>query len=103
MSQRRVCSVRDLSAAGVLQVEIEGRAPIAVYQLTDGIYCTDDTCTHEDAPLSSGEVDGGFIVCPFHLGAFDIKTGAAVRAPCCVDLRTYPVTILGEDVFVSLD
>lgn len=103
MTQRRVCGVRDLGSGRIVQVEIDGRAPVAVYQLDDGIYCTDDTCTHEDAPLSSGEIDGDCVVCPFHLGAFNIKTGEAVRAPCSVDLRTYPVTIVGDDVFVGLD
>lgn len=103
MTRLRVCSVGDLAIGQIVQIEIEGRPPLAVYRLDDGVYCTDDTCTHEDAPLSSGEIDGDCVICPFHMGAFNIKSGEATRAPCSVDLKTYPVAIDDDEVFVFLD
>jgi nitrite reductase/ring-hydroxylating ferredoxin subunit len=99
----KVCRVADLDASPILQIPIVGRRPIAVYRLADGIYCTDDTCTHEEAPLSSGEIEGDCIVCPFHMGAFNIRTGEVERAPCSVNLRTYPVRLQDGDVCVQLD
>ena len=80
-------------AGAVTRLEIEGAPPLAVYNL-DGEYCaTDDTCTHGEASLSEGDLEGREIVCPFHLGSFDIRTGAACRAPCIRPIRTCAVTV----------
>jgi len=70
----------ELKENEVLQVEIIGRPPIAVYNLCGQFFATDDTCTHGDASLSEGEIEEGEIYCPFHDGAFDIRTGKR-RAP----------------------
>ena len=50
---------------------------------------TDDLCTHGNASLADGMIDGDAIECPLHLGTFDIRTGAPGAAPCTVALRTY--------------
>lgn len=86
-------SADDLVDKQVRQVEVDGRAPIAVYRLGDELLATDDICTHEFAFLSEGEIEGGEIICPFHLGAFDIRTGEATVAPCVDPLVVYPVTV----------
>jgi len=70
----------ELKKNEVLQVEIIGRPPIAVYNLGGQFFATDDTCTHGDASLSEGEIEEGEIYCPFQYGAFDIRTGKR-RAP----------------------
>ena len=36
---------------------------------------TDDICTHGNASSSEGEIEEGKVYCPFHDGAFDIRTG----------------------------
>ena len=36
---------------------------------------------------------GELIECPKHNGRFNYKTGAALRAPVCVNLATYPARI----------
>lgn len=78
----------------------DGRA-LAIYRLEDGFYASDDLCTHGEASLSEGEIEGCEIVCPFHLGAFDIRTGEATRAPCSVAIRTHRVIVEGGDVFLA--
>ena len=42
-------------------------------------------------PLADGEIEDGQIICPYHMGKFDIRTGEATGAPCSVAIRTYPV------------
>ena len=39
---------------------------------------------------------------PYHGGAFEIRTGKAVAAPCTHDLKTFPVRVDGDDVLVGL-
>lgn len=75
---------------------------VAVYRLADGYFATDDRCTHGEAELSEGDIEGDEIVCPFHLGKFAIRTGEPTAAPCFAALRCHRVT-LAEDGELYLD
>jgi nitrite reductase/ring-hydroxylating ferredoxin subunit len=60
-------------------------------------------CTHGQAYLSEGWVtDDCQIECPLHAGCFDIRSGKAMGPPIEEDLRTYPVRIEAETIFVAL-
>ena len=65
-------------------------------------YATDDICTHEFASLAEGFVDGDCIECPLHAGKFHIPTGKAMTAPVTEDIRTYPVKVEGDEIFINL-
>ncbi len=84
------------------QVPVEGRDPIALYRLQGAYYATDDVCSHGQAFLTEGEIEGCEVVCPFHEGTFDIRTGEAVGAPCFLPIRSYPVTV-GPDGVVYVE
>jgi nitrite reductase/ring-hydroxylating ferredoxin subunit len=88
----RVASAADVPEDGTLLVNLGGE-PVCLYNLGGKIYATHDTCTHGQASLADGFVEGGAIECPLHQGRFDIATGKAVAAPCVEDIRTYPVKI----------
>ena len=91
----------DLSPGEIKLVEREGCSPIAVYNL-DGVYfATDDTCTHGEASLSEGDIEGEEVICPFHMGSFNIRTGEAVQGPCVAAVRSYRVRV--EDNVLYLD
>lgn len=63
----------------------------AVFRSPDGeFYCTDGICTHEHVDLTDGLVMDHTIECPKHSGVFDYRTGEALRAPVCINLKTYP-------------
>ncbi len=51
----------------------------------------DDTCTHEECPLSDGELDGTVVVCPCHGSEFDIRTGDVLTPPALDPLPIYDV------------
>ncbi|WP_256584236.1 Rieske 2Fe-2S domain-containing protein [Pseudomonas sp. GW460-13] len=40
--------------------------------------------------------------CPLHQGRFDIRNGAAKCAPLTENIRTYPVRIDGDKVYLDL-
>jgi 3-phenylpropionate/trans-cinnamate dioxygenase ferredoxin subunit len=42
------------------------------------------------------------IECPKHNGRFNYKTGAALGAPVCVNLKTYAVKVEGDTVYIQL-
>ncbi len=75
----------------------------AVYRTSDDRYfATDGLCTHEDAELADGFVQGTIIECPMHNGRFDFVTGEAKGAPACVNLVTYLVKVEGGRILMKI-
>ena len=103
MAELRLCSTHDLAPSQIRQVPLEGRGPLAVYNLNGEFCVTDDTCTHGSASLAEGDITGEEVVCPFHLGAFNIRTGQPTMPPCAVPLRVYPVRVEDGAVIVEID
>jgi nitrite reductase/ring-hydroxylating ferredoxin subunit len=65
-------------------------------------YAADDTCTHEEASLSTGFLKGALVKCPLHGSRFNVCTGEALEEPAEDDLRTYPVRVEGGRILVGL-
>ena len=86
----------------IRRVELAGRAPIAIYKVAGQFYATDDTCTHGEASLADGFLDDFCVVCPFHAGSFDIRTGAPTSSPCHDPLESYPVSVTDGVVFLEI-
>ena len=100
----RLCSRRDVVEGTPISVTVEGYAcKLAVYNVGDEFFVTDNRCTHGMATLTDGYQEGGIIECPFHGGAFDIRTGAVAAAPCSTPIKTYSVTIEEGWICVSTD
>ena len=53
--------------------------------------------------MAEGDIDGSEVYCPFHMGAFDIRTGEATVAPCSVPLQTYEVVIEDGYLFILME
>jgi len=69
----------------------------------DGRLCAvDDTCTHEEASLSTGVLNGELVKCPLHGSRFNVCTGKALEEPAEEDLRTYPVRLEGDRILIGL-
>jgi p-cumate 2,3-dioxygenase ferredoxin subunit len=87
----------------VRQLVIDGHTPIAIYNLDGEYFATDDTCTHGEASLAEGDIDTDEIICPFHMGSFNIRTGEVCSAPCSSPLKTYKVRIEQNTLYVEVD
>ncbi len=96
-----VAGVDAVPADDVIGIDIAGKS-VALYQVEGTIYATDNLCTHGNARLCDGFLEGYEIECPLHQGKFDIRNGKAMCAPLTEDVRTYPVKIEGARVFVDL-
>jgi len=79
----------------------EGR--IAVARVEGQLYAVQDLCSHDDGPLGAGELDGYAIVCPRHGARFDVRTGAVLRMPAIMPIRTFPVMEKDGKVFVAIE
>lgn len=95
-----LCRTDEVAPGAVLKVETAG-LELAVYNVDGTFYVTDDRCTHGPGSLSEGFLDGEVIECNFHQGCFNVRTGAVVVPPCVVPIRTYPVTVEDDTVYIQ--
>jgi 3-phenylpropionate/trans-cinnamate dioxygenase ferredoxin subunit len=98
LSAVAVCHEDDLPPGGVRRVDLE--PPIAVFNVDGVFYAIDDTCTHANASLSEGDVDGCAVECPWHIATFDLRTGEPSSLPATKPVRTHSVKIEDGTVFV---
>ena len=92
----------ELGANSIKKVDLPGRDPVAVVTFDGAFYVIDDFCSHGMASLAEGELDGPRIECPWHSGAFDVRTGAAVERPCTAPVKTYAPIIEDGALFIVL-
>src|SRR5256885_8054100 len=92
----------ELPTDDVLGVIVDGR-DVAIYTVGDEVYATDNICTHGQARLCDGFLDGHEIECPLHQGKFDVRTGQPSCAPVTEAIRSYPVKVEAGRVFLALD
>ncbi len=102
MSFITVATVGDIKPGKAIRVEIDDE-PVAIFNIDGTFYAIGDTCSHEEASLSEGDVFGDCVECPLHGAEFDIKTGKAKTLPAVSPVPTYAVKIEGDAVLVSLD
>lgn len=73
--------------------------PICVYRIDDAQYMAMlMKCTHQGAEL---QVSGDQLTCPAHGSSFT-KWGKVVQGPAASDLRTFPVSVRDEKLFIDL-
>jgi naphthalene 1,2-dioxygenase ferredoxin component len=98
-----IASVGEVREAGGLLGRTIRGVPVAVYEVNGAWFVTSDVCTHGQARLSDGYLEGFLIECPLHQGLFDVRTGEVKGPPCTEPLRTFPVRREGEELRVSLN
>jgi naphthalene 1,2-dioxygenase ferredoxin component len=92
----------DIPADDVWPIEVAGR-DLAFYGVDGKVYATDNVCTHGQARLCDGFLEGHEIECPLHQGRFDVRTGQPTCDPVTEPIRVYPVKVEAGRVFVRLD
>ena len=98
----RVASLKDLPEEGAVRVDVAGKA-ICLARSQGSVYAISDVCSHADVSLSEGDVEDGTVECWLHGSRFDLRTGAPTGLPATKSVPTYPVTVIGDDVFVKLE
>ena len=96
-----VCEENSIEVEDIVRFDHENKT-FCIYKLEDGFYATDGICTHEDVHLEDGLVMDDEIECPMHQGIFNIKSGKALSPPACEDLKTYPVKVENNKIYIQI-
>ncbi len=94
----RIDDVPENGTCGVMA----GELAIALIRSGGEVYALEDCCSHEEFPLSDGEVEAGEITCLLHGARFDLATGEPRALPAVMPVRTFDVRIEGDDIQVDL-
>lgn len=86
---------------GEMKMIRAGNKEILVLKQGDRFFAIDGWCSHMGASLDGGQVRDGAIRCRVHGAVFDLETGKVQQNLQAKDLKTYPVIVEGEDVFVE--
>src|SRR3990170_2043295 len=83
-------------------VRVDAEVPIAVFNVDGELFAIDDTCTHQDASLADGWVEGCAVECPLHAACFDLRTGMPSGPPAKLPVRTHEVVVDEGVVYVRV-
>jgi 3-phenylpropionate/trans-cinnamate dioxygenase ferredoxin subunit len=97
----RACRLDDVPDGCALHVDVDG-TPVAIVRGDGEVYAIYDVCSHENVPLSEGEVEDATVECWLHGSRFDLTTGQPLSLPATKPVPVYPVKIDGDDVYVAV-
>ena len=96
-----VAAEADLFDGAGIAVSPEGH-DIALFKLEDGVYAIDNVCSHGNAKLCDGFVEGHQVECPFHQALFDVRDGTVQCGPATEAVKSWPVKIENGRVYLAL-
>jgi nitrite reductase/ring-hydroxylating ferredoxin subunit len=99
--KRALCPLQAVPEEGARRCVVPQLEALVVVRHAGQVYVLSDTCSHGLASLSEGEVENGRIYCPYHAGAFDLATGAAVEKPCTLPIKSYPVAVVDGQICID--
>jgi 3-phenylpropionate/trans-cinnamate dioxygenase ferredoxin component len=97
----RACALADVPQEGAIGVEVLD-TPVAIIRAGGEIFALHDVCSHEEVPLSEGDIYDTTVECWLHGSCFDLRTGDPTGPPATRPVATYPVRTDGDDVYVCL-
>lgn len=115
--QHFVCTFDQLTSGKAFLTEIN-EVSIGVFLENGHVYAVRNQCPHKLAPVCEGTVggtmlpsdpcdfqfgmEGEVLKCPWHGWEFDLKTGASLFGISNRKLKTYPVEIIHNEVYISM-
>jgi 3-phenylpropionate/trans-cinnamate dioxygenase ferredoxin subunit len=98
----KVAEVTELGPGEGKTVEVEG-VSLALFNVDGTYFAIANACTHVGGPLGDGALIGKEVTCPLHGAEFDVTCGKALSGPARGDAKSFPVSLVGNDVLVELE
>lgn len=96
-----VAAKADLFDGAGIAVTLEGQ-DIALFSVEGEVFAIDNLCSHGNARLCDGFVEGLHVECPFHQARFSLRDGSVSCGPATEPVKSWPVRIEGGRVFLLL-
>jgi len=93
----------DLDQGSVVSTTAPTGLRVAVFNIDGDLYALEDRCSHQEARLSDGFIDGCAVECPLHAASFNLKTGEPDGLPATKPVRTFPVRVEAGQIVVEID
>jgi len=96
------CPLDELAPGETKTVFLEGKM-VGLFNVGGTIYALNNRCTHARGPLTDGTINTEecTVVCPWHYGKFDLKTGTALDGVVRKPVETYQVEVRDGMVYVG--
>jgi 3-phenylpropionate/trans-cinnamate dioxygenase ferredoxin subunit len=95
-----LAKLSEIAPGTTKRVDVAGE-PILLCNVDGSLYAIEDLCTHDGGELGAGFLEGCKIECARHGAYFDVTTGAALSMPAILPVRTFPLRLEGDDVFLG--
>ncbi|MEO0564327.1 MAG: chlorite dismutase family protein [Chloroflexota bacterium] len=97
-----VCPLDELGPGETKTVYLEGKM-VGVFNVGGQLYALNNRCSHARGPLSEGDINAEecSVVCPWHYGKFDIKTGQPIDGVVNKPVETFQVEVRDGVVWVG--
>ena len=93
--------LEEVPEGGLHPVEIDG-TKIVLAESGGEIFALYDECSHEEFPLSEGEVVDGQVECILHGARFDLRSGKPKALPAVRPVRAYECRIEDGEIRVRV-
>lgn len=100
MARIRIAQRSDVPPGQCKVVTARGQE-LALCHVDGSFHALDNLCPHQGGPLGLGYLKGTTLACPLHGWSFDVTTGAMPGNPR-IKVRSFPVVVEGDEVFVEL-
>jgi len=85
----------------LLGVEV-GSVRVVLANVDGDVYALEDRCSHQDFPLSDGELEDNQLECIYHGARFDVCTGRATALPAIRPVTSFSVDVRDQEIFVQI-
>jgi nitrite reductase/ring-hydroxylating ferredoxin subunit len=96
--------------AGKMKMFKVGEKEYLVANVNGNYYAIGNRCTHANADLSQGSLEGKIVTCPKHKSKFDVTTGKVVSGPKMLlihlkinDEPSYEVKVEGNAILLKIE
>lgn len=99
----RVCELGEVVPDELRAFTVRGVTwPVMLTSVDGDLFAFQGVCPHDDVSLADyGAISGTELTCRVHGYRFDVKSGRCEHAPR-LQLRRYPITLVGNEVWVDL-
>ena len=98
----KVAEATELGPGAGKTVEVEG-VSLALFNVDGTCFAIANDGTHVGGPLGQGALIGNEVTCPLHGAQFDVTSGKVLGGLAGSDVKSFPVSLEGDDVMIELE